>query len=190
MSITGEASVGSNSRRIEANVGVESLRQLFRQRDLFKSLAAAYKANDGELVSRILEQQETLKRLQKELETAKTELAMLKMPEIVALANNDVVVELIAADSGDQLRALTMKVMEELGPKSVVVLMANVEGRPLVSSAVGREAQAKNRAGDLVKVAATILGGGGGGKADFAQGGGTDPTKTSEALAALKKEIS
>ena len=190
VSITGEASVGSNSRRIEANVGVESLRELFRQRDLFKSLATAYKANDGELVSRILEQQETLKRLQKELETAKTELAMLKLPEIVALANNDVVVELITADSGDQLRALTMKVMEELGPKSVVVLMANVEGRPLVSSAVGREAQAKNRAGDLVKIAATILGGGGGGKADFAQGGGTDPTKTSEALAALKKEIS
>jgi Alanyl-tRNA synthetase len=49
--------------------------------------------------------------------------------------------------------------------------------------------QSHHRAGDLVKLAAGILGGGGGGKADFAQGGGTELSKIATAIDALKKEL-
>ena len=189
VAITGEASVGSNSRRIEANVGLESLRELFHQRNLFKSLASAFKANDEELVARITEQQEQLKRVQKDLEKAKSELAMLKLPELLAQAVDGKLVQLVEVDNADQLRQLTMQAAEQLGSKSIVALLANVGGRPLVSAGVGREAQAQHRAGDLVKLAATILGGGGGGKADAAQGGGSDLSKLDEAVNALLKEI-
>lgn len=82
-----------------------------------------------------------------------------------------------------------MQASQQLGPKSIVVLLANIGGRPLVSANVGREAQAEHRAGDLVKMAATILGGGGGGKADAAQGGGSDLSKLDDAIHALSKEI-
>jgi len=189
VSITGESSVGSNSRRIEANVGIESLRALFRQRDLMKSLAGAYKANDEELVQRILEQQENLKSVQKKLDAAKTELAMMKIPELVSLATEGKLVHLVEVDDADQLRQITAKVGEALGSKSIAVLLAEVQGRPLVSAAVGREAQGEVRAGDLVKSAATVLGGGGGGKADFAQGGGSDSSKLEEAIKELKRQI-
>jgi alanyl-tRNA synthetase len=190
VSITGEASVGSNSRRIEANVGIESLRELQKQRDLLKTLAAAFKSNDEELVSRILEQQETLRKTQKELEKAKSELALMMVPELSAKAKDSKLVSVVEVDNADQLRQLSMKASEQLGTKSVVALLANIAGRPLVSAAVGREAQAQHRAGDLVKLAATILGGGGGGKADFAQGGGNDISKIDEAIHALEGEIS
>jgi alanyl-tRNA synthetase len=131
-----------------------------------------------------------LRRTQKELEKAKSELALMMVPELTARAKNSKLVSLVEAENADQLRQLSMKASEQLGPKSVVVLLANIAGRPLVSAAVGREAQETYRAGDLVKLAATILGGGGGGKADFAQGGGSDISKLNEALSALEGELS
>lgn len=190
VSITSEASVGSNVRRIEANVGIESLRELHKQRDLLKTLAAAFKSNDEELVARILEQQEALKKTQKELERAKSELALMLLPELLAKAKDSMLVSAVEVENADQLRQLSMRASEQLGPKSVVALLANIAGRPLVSAAVGREAQATHRAGDLVKMAATILGGGGGGKADFAQGGGSDTSKINEAIHALERALS
>lgn len=190
VSITSEASVGSNVRRIEANVGIESLRELHKQRDLLKTLAAAFKSNDEELVARILEQQEALKKAQKELERAKSELALMLLPELLAKAKDSMLVSVVEVENADQLRQLSMRASEQLGPKSVVALLANIAGRPLVSAAVGREAQATHRAGDLVKMAATILGGGGGGKADFAQGGGSDTSKINEAIHALERALS
>ena len=45
------------------------------------------------------------------------------------------------------------------------------------------------KAGNLVRTASKILGGGGGGKPDFAQGGGTDASKIDEALEAVKSEV-
>lgn len=190
VSITSEASVGSNARRIEANVGIESLRELHKQRDLLKTLAAAFKSNDEKLVARILEQQEALKKAQKELERAKSELALMLLPELLAKAKDSMLVSVVEVENADQLRQLSMRASEQLGPKSVVALLANIAGRPLVSAAVGREAQATHRAGDLVKMAATILGGGGGGKADFAQGGGSDTSKINEAIHALERALS
>jgi alanyl-tRNA synthetase len=72
-----------------------------------------------------------------------------------------------------------------------VILGAVIADKPLVMIASGASAQQHGvRAGELAKIAAQILGGGGGGKADFAQGGGADASKLSqaiqEAVAAIK----
>ena len=65
-------------------------------------------------------------------------------------------------------------------------MVAVGNGRPVVVVAVNdkRPASAGIKAGELVRTAAGSLGGGGGGKDDVAQGGGTDPAKVDEALAA------
>ena len=186
VSIIGESSVGANSRRIEANVGIESLRSLFIQRDQMRTLANAFKANDEQLVEKILEQQENLKKLSKELDALKIQAVLQKVPSLVANAQNSKVVTKVEVDSADQLRELAMALGSELGTNARVVLVAAVSGRPLVAAFVGREAQADNRAGDLVKLAATVLGGGGGGKADFAQGGGSQVEKIDQALAEVE----
>ncbi len=97
-------------------------------------------------------------------------------------------------DSGvnaDQLRSLTTAVAAQLGSASVVILGAEVAAKPIVMIASGSDAQQQGvRAGELAKIASAVLGGGGGGKADFAQGGGSDATKLSqaihEAVAAIK----
>ena len=73
----------------------------------------------------------------------------------------------------------------------VVVALAGVneEGKPMVAVATNEAARKQGiKAGDLVRGASKILGGGGGGKPDFAQGGGADATKINEALEALANQ--
>ena len=73
---------------------------------------------------------------------------------------------------------------------AVISLVAGVSDKPAVVVAVTKSAQdAGLNAGTFVKTACSILGGGGGGKPDLAQGGGTDLSKISEALLAIEKSI-
>jgi alanyl-tRNA synthetase len=77
----------------------------------------------------------------------------------------------------------------EAGP-AVVALTGVAKGRPVVVVATNAAARERGiKAGALVRVAAQALGGGGGGKDDLAQGGGTDPARTGEALGRVDAEI-
>ena len=93
--------------------------------------------------------------------------------------------------SSDALRDLTLKLRDELsGSSAVVALAAVIEGKPVVIVAANQDAQDKGaKAGDLVRLASQILGGGGGGKADMAQGGGSDASKIAEALLAITESL-
>jgi len=72
----------------------------------------------------------------------------------------------------------------------VVAVGGIAKGRPLVVAATNEEARRWGvGAGDLVKVAAAVLGGGGGGKADVAQGGGTEAGRLGEALTRLEHAV-
>ena len=73
---------------------------------------------------------------------------------------------------------------------TVVAIGGVAKGRPVVVAATNEEARRWGvAAGDLVKIAAGILGGGGGGKPDVAQGGGTDPERMGEALTRLEHAV-
>ena len=94
--------------------------------------------------------------------------------------------------SFDALRKTVLDVRGQLGEEfPVVVALAGVneEGKPMVAVATNEAARKQGiKAGDLVRGASKILGGGGGGKPDFAQGGGADATKINEALEALANQ--
>ncbi|MGQ0626019.1 MAG: DHHA1 domain-containing protein, partial [Sporichthyaceae bacterium] len=92
----------------------------------------------------------------------------------------------------DDLRRLALDIRARLGDArpSVVAAVAAAGGRPALVIATNSAARARGlKAGALVKVAAGVLGGGGGGKDDVAQGGGQDPARIEEALAALAKAV-
>ncbi len=188
VSVTGESSVGSGSRRIEALVGIDALRTLTAERDITRRLAATVKAPAAELESRISDALEELKAAQKRIAELESQQALQLVPQLVASATKvsalDVVATKIdAAVNSDQLRSITTAVSAQLGADSVVILGAEVADKPLVMVASGATAQQQGvRAGDLAKLAASVLGGGGGGKADFAQGGGVDSAKLAQAI--------
>ncbi len=188
VSVTGESSVGSGSRRIEALVGIEALRTLTAERDITRRLAATVKAPAAELESRISDALEELKAAQKRIVELESQQALQLVPQLAASATkiaglNVVATKIDAAVNSDQLRSLTSAVSGQLGSDSVVILGAEIADKPLVMVASGATAQQQGvRAGDLAKLAASVLGGGGGGKADFAQGGGVNSAKLNQAI--------
>ena len=191
VSITGESSVGSGSRRIEAEVGIEALRSLIQQRDAVRRIAAGFKAPAAEVETKISEALEEVKRAQKLLAEANTKAAMALIPDLLASATEVSGSKLIAASVGeltsDSLRELILQVRERMGSDSVVILGASSSDRATVMVAAGTQAVASGKdSGALAKKAAEVLGGGGGGKKDLAQGGGPELLKLEQAIAEAK----
>jgi alanyl-tRNA synthetase len=195
VSVTAEASVGSGSRRIEAEVGLGALNSLLAERDLVRRLALSLKAPAQELEARIGQALEDLKSAQRKVSLLEGQQALKLVPEILAsstkIAGLDVVsTHLEQPLTADQLRSLTIAVRDQLGEQSVVILASILDLRATVMVAAGQIAQSQGvRAGDLAKIASAELGGGGGGKADIAQGGGTEVLQLSAALRAAVSAI-
>jgi alanyl-tRNA synthetase len=81
------------------------------------------------------------------------------------------------------MRELADTLRDKLAP-SVVALGARAkDGRALLVCTVSKELAGRFRAGDIIKELAAVVGGGGGGRPDFAQAGGSDPSKLGQALA-------
>ena len=189
VSVIGEASVGSGSRRIEAMVGFEALKSLIAERDLIRRLSSELKAPISELETRISDSLEELKLAQRKIADLEAAQALSKLPEMlnaaIEISGKRVLGISMDEISGEQLRALAVKARESLGTNSVVVLASVSEGRATVMVACGQSAiESGIRAGDLAKAASVVLGGGGGGKPDLAQGGGSEIAKLEQAVSA------
>lgn len=195
VSLTGESSVGSGVRRIEAEVGMAALRSLISERALLKRLSAEIKAPPAELEARFTETLEQLRMTQKALEESKLKAGLAQLSNVIDSAQDvdgrNVVTSLMKGiDSAEVLRQVCLAARDRLGENSVVILAAVADSKPVLMVAVGKQAQSNVNAGAIAKSAAAVLGGGGGGKADFAQAGGPNTSKLEEALKVAKDQIS
>lgn len=195
VSLTGESSVGSGVRRIEAEVGIAALRSLISERNILRRLSSELKAPQSELETRFAESLEQLKLTQKALEELKLKSALAELTALVGSAQtiggHSVTASILnGVDSAEVLRQVALSARDRLGEQGVVILGAIVEEKPVVMVGVGKQAQSSVNAGAIAKAAAAVLGGGGGGKADFAQAGGSDSSKLQEALKVAKDQIS
>ncbi len=191
VSLTSESSVGAGSRRIEAMVGFDALSALHQERDLIRRLSVSLKSPVDELENRIADSIEELRRTQRELSALQNQLALSQLPALASTAQQiiglDVVAGVVSGVSPDGLRELASKLTQQLGDNAVVILGIETEGRAVVMAAASKGAQQKANAGSLVKVASEVLGGGGGGRPDFAQGGGP---RAKDLKAAIDKAVS
>ena len=97
-----------------------------------------------------------------------------------------------AGTSADDVRKLALDVRGRIdaGRPAVVAVAAVVKDRPVLVVAVNDSARARGlSAGALVAAVTPVLGGGGGGKADVAQGGGTKPEALGAALERLRESV-
>jgi alanyl-tRNA synthetase len=195
--LLGESSIGAGVRRVEALVGVDAYQFLAREHALVSQLSETIKARPEELPERIGGVLARLREVEKEL-------ADLRAGQVLAIAGD---LAAGAADLGgvawvgtrlpdetkaDDLRKLALDVRERItgGRPAVVAAVAAAGGRPALVVATNEAARARGlKAGSLVRLAAGVLGGGGGGKDDVAQGGGTDPSRIDEALAAIAAAV-
>lgn len=197
VSLIGEASVGSGSRRIEALVGIEAFRSLAKERALVSRLVDLTKSSVENLEERISATLEDLKSASRKLATLQADALARQIPGLVERAKAVGLVKFVSMNVGslnsvDELRALTVSLRDKMHSDSAVAaLFAEISGKPMLVVAITKQAQAAGiKAGNLVKLASAVLGGGGGGKDDIAQGGGQNLTMISEAIVTIEKALS
>ncbi|AAZ56103.1 alanyl-tRNA synthetase [Thermobifida fusca YX] len=195
--VLGESSVGSGVRRVEALVGLDALRRVSTESALVGQLSEQLKAPREELPQRIDSLVSRLRAAEKEIErlrAAQVLQAAGKLAESARDHGNSRVVTHRVEDgtTADDMRKLALDVRGRLGEdRPAVVAIAGVPSdRPVVVVAINKEAQqAGLKAGELVGVAARALGGGGGGRPDIAQGGGSDVTAIDTALRLVEQRV-
>ncbi|XVX21796.1 alanine--tRNA ligase [Actinomycetota bacterium] len=197
LTLTGESSVGSGVRRVEAFVGMDALRFLANERALVAELTSMVNVQPTELTERIASVLARLKDAEREIARLRQEQAMAAAGSLVEQAKDISGVTVLTHAAGesagaDDIRTMALDLRQRLGDERpvVVALTGAAKGRPLVLVATNAGARDKGiKAGALVRVAAQVLGGGGGGKDDVAQGGGSDLAKAGESLAAIERAV-
>jgi alanyl-tRNA synthetase len=188
--ITSEGSSASNVRRIEAITGPEAVGLLRRHDDLLEQAA-------DELRTQPERVPEAVAALRAEARAAAKAGAQAAGPDAGELAARaaqvdgaGVVAEVVEAPDPKALMAIADRVKGKLGDNAAIVLGTVVDGRVhLVAAVTPALVERGVRAGDVVKVAAQVAGGGGGGRDTMAQAGGRDPEKLPEAIEAARAAI-
>lgn len=192
VAITSESSVGSGTRRLEANVGLEAWSQLFEARNLIGKIQSEYKLPAAEIEVRLAADSQRIRQLERELADLRLSAAMSLIPNLKQAASLEGRAWVIAASvpglSAESLRTMVSTLVSDFDGPAMVALFTELDGKVVLQVAVNPAAQALGiRAGDLAKQASAIIGGGGGGKADLAQGGGELPAQVPQAIMAIKE---
>lgn len=199
LALLNEQSVGSGNRRVEALVGLDAFEHFAAERTLVNQLSTMLKAPASDIPGRVEQTLHKLREVEKELAQLRSQQLLAQAGQLADNAETVGDITLLAhnfgaVSSADDLRSAVQDLRDRLtkaGNQNIVVAMiGTANNRPLVVIAVNEGAQAKGlKAGTLVKTASQVLGGGGGGKPDLAQGGGQDVSKIDEALATLRQHI-
>ncbi|MCC6784134.1 MAG: alanine--tRNA ligase [Planctomycetes bacterium] len=188
--IVSDTAISAGTRRIEAVTGLVALDFARRDRATLLELAQRLKAPMPELGAKVEGLLEEQKRLRKELEKARAaDLGALLTElegKLVAAGAAKTAVLSTGPLEGKELQELLTRARQKLAPFAGVVF-AKVEDGVAVGVAVDPALHGKLKAGDVVKELCGILGGGGGGRPDQAQGKGRDAGRLDAALAKARE---
>jgi alanyl-tRNA synthetase len=190
--LTGETSVSSGVRRIEAISGMGSLdtfRRDFAVAQFASSIAGSPAGDLSEaLRARVAAHEEEIKRLRRELDETRMKSAAGALDEVLSKAIDVKGVKLFRhrADHLDrgQLRTLVDNLKQKAGEGVVVLASAQPEGKVAIIAGVTPGLIKRIQAGKLVGAVAKLVGGSGGGKPEIAEAGGKDQAQIDAALQA------
>jgi alanyl-tRNA synthetase len=173
--ILSETGVASGMRRIEAVTGEEALRLFRGLEDLVSGIENALGASRKEIPGRLEKLRGQIEALDKENKALRKKLAAGggggDSGRTVRVKDITVFIRKVEGLPMAELRDMADAAKQKLGRG--VVILASTEGEKVfLVAAVTKDLTGRIRAGDLIKLAAPIIGGGGGGRADFAQAGG------------------
>ncbi|MCB0116055.1 MAG: alanine--tRNA ligase [Caldilineaceae bacterium] len=184
--IVSEGSSAAGVRRIEAVTG-RAAEDLVKQRmHVLARTAQSLKTRPETVDEAVAQLQDQNRKLQHELEEMRAQVARQQSASLIDRAVQvdglAVLAEQVQADDADTLRQMADWFRDKLG-SSVVVLGAVINDKPLLIAAATEDAVQRGiHAGNIVRDAAKIVGGGGGGRPNMAQAGGRDSEKLPDAL--------
>ena len=184
--IVSESGVAAGVRRIEAVTGQAALEYLERVDDTLDDVAELVHGSRGDVAGKVREALERIRALEKENRALKDKLASGSSRDLAAGAVDIDGVKVLAtrvegADAG-ALRSALDQLKSRLGSAIIVLAAAESASRVLLVAGVTTDQTARIRAGELISAVAAQVGGKGGGRADFAQAGGTNAAALDQAL--------
>lgn len=185
--IVSETGVASGVRRIEAVAGPSVLEYLNLRDKVVKDLSDRFKAKPEELPDRITSLQNELKNTQKQLESLKGELAIVKSEQLVTTAKTvgdfKIIVAQLEDVDAESLKTAAERLLQKIDNGAVVLASVPEATKLCFIAAFSANVNKKGlQAGKFIGEIAKICGGGGGGRPNLAQAGGRDPSKLAEAL--------
>ena len=186
--IVAESGVAAGIRRVEAVTGDGALAWVQAQEATIAAAAAALRAPAAEIEAKIAQLLENTKAAEKELARLKAKLAANAGGDLAGSAVDvkgaKVLATMLDGVDAKGLRETLDKLKDKLG-SAAIVLSTIYDGKVTLIAGVTADLTAKVKAGELVNHVAQQVGGKGGGRADMAQAGGTDPSALPAALASV-----
>lgn len=187
--IVAEGSVAAGVRRIEAVTGDAAIERMLTQQRLLEESGRALRATWADVPSQIEAQQERMRTLEREIERLRGQLSTVRAGDLLDRAIDVEGVRVLASradvDGKGAMRQMGDNLRDRIG-SGVIVLGAVFDGRPSLLAMVSPDLVGRGiKAGDIVREAAAIVDGRGGGRPELAEAGGNDPEKLDEALAAV-----
>ncbi|MFZ1726937.1 MAG: alanine--tRNA ligase [Albidovulum sp.] len=189
----GDSASSAGVRRIEALTGAAALDYLRAQDQRLAEVALALKAQPADVAGRVKALLDERKSLTNELAQLRRELAMgggaSEGPDIKEINGIRFIAQTVTGVSGKDLPAIVDELKARVGSGAVLVI-ADTDGRAAVAAGVTVDLTARLSAVDIVRTAAGVLGGkGGGGRPDMAQAGGADASQADAAIKAAETVI-
>ena len=194
--ILSESSIASGTRRIEAITGEQSLEYLVKRNQVVDDLETLLGLKGEQVAPKIEVLLREVKGLKKENDHYRLTLAQTKTIDsdqgtelwnrAVNIGNLKVVMEDIPAADTKILRTLVDKIRDKLHDNTVVLLTTTTQDRVTLCLGLTKDMLGRFNASELIQPLAKEIGGSGGGRADFAQAGGTEKGNLSQAFQALR----
>ena len=190
--ITGESGVAAGVRRVEALTGRAAYEWVVHTDQVLRDIAALLRGSREDVDEKVHELVERSRRLEKEVQQLKSKLASGQGGDLSSRARDVGGVKVLAVqiDGADvrSLRDALDQLKSKLG-SSVIVLASVQEGKVVLVAGVSDDLIARMKAGEIAGLVAAKVGGRGGGRADFAQAGGTQPENLGAALADVESLV-
>jgi alanyl-tRNA synthetase len=190
--IISESGVAAGVRRLEAVTGKKAYEWVVHTDQVLRDIATLLRGSREDVDEKVRELVERSRKLEKELQQLKSKLATGQGGDLTYHAKDVGGIKVLAAqiDGADakSLRDAVDKLKSKLG-SSVIVLATVQEGKVVLVASVSADLLTQMKAGEIAAAVAAQVGGKGGGRADFAQAGGTQPENLGKALAGVESLI-
>ena len=191
--VTHETGVAAGVRRIEAVTGEAAVAHVQRRRRASDAVLEALGVSGDRAVDAVKRLQADVRRLARELDRLKMKTALggsdgSPRDDAVYLGDARFIARRVAGLEKGALRGLADTLRDRLG-RGVVLLVSDDRGKVALIVSVSKDLTDRVHAGKVVKAIAPIVGGGGGGRPDFAEAGGREPARIDALLAESRRVV-
>lgn len=188
LKITSESGIAAGIRRIEAVTGMNAVKNVQQSEQQLSELASQLKVKRPEVAQRVRTMADKQRDLEKQLERLQQKMASAQaanlLDDVQTIAGTPVLISTLSGIDGKSIRTLMDDIKSKL-PDSVIVLIGDKDEQLALAASVSKSLTAKVKAGDIIRHLASELGGKGGGKPDYAQGGAPKSSNSTAVIDAL-----